>query len=380
MASLQAGSGQILKTIVDAKGDLIAGTAADTVARLAVGTNDFVLTAASGEATGLKWAAAPGGDVATDAIFDAKGDLAVGTGADTAARLAVGAANTFPMADAGETTGLKYALAPYHVCQGRLTLTTGVPVTTADVTAAATLYFTPYKGNAVGLFDGTYWDILAFSELSLDISGYTASKLYDIWIYNNAGTPTLDSTVWTNATTRATALTTQDGIYVKTGAVDRRYLGTIYINSSGGQTDDSLDKRNVWNYYNRAWRRFYKQEATSHTYNSTTARYWNNSAANLFQYVIGVVEDAVHWDLLAEVVGSASLPYMLMTVGGSTSTDVNYPLAYMAVGSGTYILQCSKTTLPSGVGYYTVGIMERVVTGTTNTTFNGYYCSGAVMG
>ena len=98
------------------------------------------------------------------------------------------------------------------------------------------------------------------------------------------------------------------------------------------------------------------------------------------EYVIGVVEDAVHWDLLAEVVGSASLPYMLMTVGGSTSTDVNYPLAYMAVGSGTYILQCSKTTLPSGVGYYTVGIMERVVTGTTNTTFNGYYCSGAVMG
>jgi hypothetical protein len=40
---------------IDAKGDLIVGTAADTAARLAVGTNDFVLTAASGETTGLKW-------------------------------------------------------------------------------------------------------------------------------------------------------------------------------------------------------------------------------------------------------------------------------------------------------------------------------------
>jgi hypothetical protein len=43
-------------TIVDAKGDIIAATAADTVARLAVGTNGQVLTAASGQATGLEWA------------------------------------------------------------------------------------------------------------------------------------------------------------------------------------------------------------------------------------------------------------------------------------------------------------------------------------
>jgi hypothetical protein len=45
----------IAKSIVDAKGDLIAGTAADTVARLAVGTNGQVLLADSAEATGLKW-------------------------------------------------------------------------------------------------------------------------------------------------------------------------------------------------------------------------------------------------------------------------------------------------------------------------------------
>jgi hypothetical protein len=43
-------------TVVDAKGDIIAATAADTVARLAVGANGTVLTAASGQATGLEWA------------------------------------------------------------------------------------------------------------------------------------------------------------------------------------------------------------------------------------------------------------------------------------------------------------------------------------
>ncbi len=50
------GSSAIAPTIVDAKGDIIAASAADTVARLAVGTNGQVLTAASGEATGLQWA------------------------------------------------------------------------------------------------------------------------------------------------------------------------------------------------------------------------------------------------------------------------------------------------------------------------------------
>jgi len=52
----QDDSNAIQNAIVDAKGDLIAATAADTPARLAVGTNGQVLTADSTAATGIKWA------------------------------------------------------------------------------------------------------------------------------------------------------------------------------------------------------------------------------------------------------------------------------------------------------------------------------------
>jgi hypothetical protein len=52
----------IAKTIVDAKGDLIAATGADAVSRLAVGTNNQILVADSTTATGLKWAAPTGGE------------------------------------------------------------------------------------------------------------------------------------------------------------------------------------------------------------------------------------------------------------------------------------------------------------------------------
>ena len=107
-----AGGDVATDEIWDAKGDLAGGTGADTAVKLVVGTNDQVLTADSGEATGMKWATpSAAGDVATDVIWDAKGDLAGGTGADTAVKLAVGTNDQVLTADSAEATGMKWAAA-----------------------------------------------------------------------------------------------------------------------------------------------------------------------------------------------------------------------------------------------------------------------------
>lgn len=63
------------KAIVDAKGDIIAATAGDTPSRLAVGTNNYVLTADSTQATGLKWTPASAG-----LVFNVKDYGATGNG------------------------------------------------------------------------------------------------------------------------------------------------------------------------------------------------------------------------------------------------------------------------------------------------------------
>ena len=191
------------------------------------------------------------------------------------------------------TTLVALAAQIKSVCTGRLTLTTGVPVTTTDVTAATTLYFTPYAGNRIGLYTGSAWAVVTFSELSIAVPA-TTNQMYDVFVDYNDGTTQLAVTAWTNDTTRATLLTLQDGVLVKTGDTQQRYVGSFRTTAVSGQAEDSGEKRFVWNYGNRVPRSLKRTYSTdSWTYTLAAFQQANASTANQVGVVIGVAEAPV---------------------------------------------------------------------------------------
>ena len=72
----------------------------------------------------------------------------------------------FNVEDAGSNDASIYHNLP-HTWQARLTLETGVPISTTDQTAKTIVYLTPYKGTKISLYDGTRWKIHTLSEISI---------------------------------------------------------------------------------------------------------------------------------------------------------------------------------------------------------------------
>lgn len=94
----------------------------------------------------------------------------------------------------------KTAPASNHLCQGRLTLTTGTPVTTADVQNATNVFFSPYGGNRISLYDGIdTWNVRTFSELTLALGTLVNAQGYDVFAYDNAGVVAVEMAEWANA-------------------------------------------------------------------------------------------------------------------------------------------------------------------------------------
>jgi hypothetical protein len=266
--------------------------------------------------------------------------------------------------EAFDTYGRRLRLKPAGINGGRITLTSGTPVTTSDVTAATTIYYTPYNRSRIEVYNGSFWLESPFAEVSLSLSGFTADKNSDVWIYDNAGTLALERTEWTNDTTRATALAVQDGRYCKSGTLTRLYVGTFRTTGTTGQTEDSTLKRFVWNNYNRAEKSLRQTYSATHTYNIATWRPFNNSAANSqVVCVLGVLEDAFII-MMAQYIAYASgnsLPYISTGIN-STSTPTTLWSVQIIVG-GTYIW--SNGVVYGQAGYNTLCPLEYSAAGGT---------------
>lgn len=185
---------------------------------------------------------------------------------------------------------------------GRLTTQSGTPITTGDRTAQGTVYYTPYTSDYVRLYDGTRVKEYVFSERSYALSGLTSGLMYDLFLYDNAGTLTLEQTAWTNNTTRATAIAWQNGLgYVKSGTPTRLYVGSFYTtgtatteDSYGGTTSQVGGKRFVWNTYNRVERPVAVVDTNnSWSYPTAAIRQANGASGNSVEFILGLTLESV---------------------------------------------------------------------------------------
>lgn len=249
------------------------------------------------------------------------------------------------------------------VCQGRLTLESGVPVSTTDQTAKTTVYFTPFNGNRIALYNGNSWVLHQFSELSLALGTLTSGKNYDVFVYDNGGTPALElSAAWTTDTVRATALVLQDGVYVKSGATTRRFLGTIRTTSTT-TTEDSTAKRFVGNAYHRSARKLLKAFASGtqdHTYIglTNTWRAFNNDTANRVEAVIPLPDVRLH--LRADtMIYSSGWGAVSLDEDGTSASDADIFIRAWNAEAPTYgIMERSPA-----VGYHYYQMVEMAANG-----------------
>jgi hypothetical protein len=266
---------------------------------------------------------------------------------------------------------------PQGICGGRLTTESGVGVSTSDRTSQGTVYLTPHVHNLIGLHDGTSWTLHTFSEASLSVSTSTSGLPYDVFAYNNSGTVAIEKLAWTNGTTRATGLTTQDGVYVKSGDTTRLYVGTFYTTSTT-TTEDSATKRFVWNNYNRVQRPFTRTESTvSWTYNTASFRQFNNSGSNQVECVVGIAH--AHIELFFGCYGVLNTSGgVLASIGiGRDATNANIgarPEGSLFTANAYQNLTCHYNGyVPLGYHYYS---MIELGAGSGTTTFYGNSRSG----
>lgn len=264
--------------------------------------------------------------------------------------------------------------------QGRLTLESGVPISTTDQTAKTTIYFTPYQGNKVALYDGSKWKLHAFTERSLALGTLTSGAIYDVFLYDNAGTLTLElSAAWTNGTTRADALALQDGVSVKSGAATRKWIGTFRTtsattteDSAGGTITNVGGKRLVWNQYNRVQRHIMVIDTTdSWSYTTDTIRQARANAGNQVDYVTGDAALIVRARAIGNVSVASNTRSAKVGVGvDSTSGFSGFVGSVASGGAGLrFIPAVGNYVGTPGLGGHVISWNERGADGTS--TFIG---------
>ena len=276
------------------------------------------------------------------------------------------------------------------------------PVLTTDAVSQTAIYYTPYTGNTVPVFNGTTYTVTNFTQLTLTLSSsQSLNTLYDVFVFNNMGVLTLvTGPSWQSSAAGSGARgtgadTTQlqrlNGLLVNAVQIagtngtttytipanTATYLGSIYVDGTAGQIScyrsyGQSRKWGVWNAYNRLPVYLKAGDPTSSwTYSSTTIRAANGNSANSVTTFSGLAEDPYTLRSTGLIECDSTAASALIAVGlgynsvvaysGGTGATVN---SNGSAGS-QFVTMAGDYLAPPALGINTITALENGVTGRT---------------
>lgn len=291
--------------------------------------------------------------------------------------------------------------------QGRLTPSSATPVISSDVVSATAVYYTPYVGNLIPIYNGATMTPTEFSELTLTLSAsHAINTIYDVFVFSNSGVLTLATgPAWTTVTAGSgargtgastTQLTRIKGLWVNAVSMTGRngattysiganlatYVGSIFIDGVAGQVTCHTSfgqsrKWGVWNAYNRETIQLISGDGTaSWAYSTATVRQSNAAAGNSVAVFTGLAEQTTRIIAVqALIIGGAG------GSGGTVGIGVNSTTTYSGkkgtalwgslAGSTNATLDATAShTMAPALGLNNINFLESG-TGTATCTFLG---------
>lgn len=289
------------------------------------------------------------------------------------------------------STGAMRGRLPAVAPGGRLTLASATPVMTADVSGAATIYYTPYLNQFAPLYDGSRFVMCdlggqlsqATSDTSKSPAAVASNSNYDLFLWDDAGTYRCTrGPAWSSDTARGTGSGTTElervrGVLVNKQAITNgpaankgTYVGTVRSGASstinfllgGLAAGGSAGVIGIWNLYNRTdWVANTADTTNSWSYTTASWRAANDSSAMRVSYVCGLAEDRVFAQNI--VFGNTSSAGWRGGVGVDTTTSLS---GYSCYGAGVNVLQANTaySGIP-GLGFHYISAIEYGASGVT---------------
>jgi hypothetical protein len=287
--------------------------------------------------------------------------------------------------------------------QGYLTPVSNTPIITTDSTAATTIYYTPYIGVLVPLYNGSsFVPTSIVSELQYTLtSNLVANNIYDCYVFSLLGVPTLGTgPSWSAGTSgsitagscaRGTgaggaAISRVQGIWTNTASMTIRYgngttttvvdankatyVGSIFIDSSNGQvscyrTYGPSRKWGIWNAYNRAPVYLKAGPSSNWNYGNPTVREAGGLTTNIVTLFSGLAEDTCDVRIVesADFAGTSGA----IGIGYNSTTAFAGQQGVWNFAVGTFrTVQYGSFLGPPALGINVVAGLESISSGSVN--------------